>query len=775
MPQDDMMFFEAMQPQGMQDGMQSADAATMAEQARQRLAERLRSIVGRLETEALDRVNKRTTIEKVWLEDLRQYHGRYDDLTANKLKEADQSSVFVNLTRPKTDAMAARLTDLLFPTDDRNWGIGPTPVPNLSEEAQAATEQAEQLGKRAEDAALEAQAGDPETVMQAREASAMAEMAREQAHRLNLVIAEARRRCDLMQAEIHDQLKESHYQSVSRDMIESACRIGTGVIKGPVTGDAIRKGWKLKQSVREDGQPVTDYALDTSNGGQPAMRWTDTWSFFPDPDARTVEESDGFYERHLLNKKGLKRLAKLPGFSKDAIRKLLELKPKGSAPSYLIDLRNISGQNYEIANDRYHVWEFTGSLSAEDMRDLAMATGDEGTLNELEEMDPLDDLNAIVWFCDGEVLKFSIYPYDSGEPIYSVFNLVKDDASLWGIGIPRLMRDAQRSLNAAWRMMMDNAALATGPQLFIDRKQIEPADGSWKLTPRKVWFLNDGVPKDTRVMDQFSITMHQNELAAIIQLSKAFIDDETGLPQIAQGEQSGQITKTAQGMSILMNSANTVFRRIVKAFDDDVTTPTIRRFYDWNMQFSDKSEIKGDYEVDARGSSVLLVREMQAQNLFAIILQLGMHPIYGPMIKHPDLLRLLMQTFLIPSDQIVLSDKEIEAIQREAQAKAQAQAEAEAQAQQGEPQAPDEGGDVKRMEIEAKLQIAQLDNQTRMQIAQMGRETALIQAAQRMEMSVEQLAAKLQDGREERQRKERQLAVETAITERAGPTGGGLF
>jgi hypothetical protein len=29
--------------------------------------------------------------------------------------------------------LAARLKDLLFPTDEKNWGIGPTPVPTLAD------------------------------------------------------------------------------------------------------------------------------------------------------------------------------------------------------------------------------------------------------------------------------------------------------------------------------------------------------------------------------------------------------------------------------------------------------------------------------------------------------------------------------------------------------------------------------------------------------------------------------------------------------------------
>ena len=772
------------------DQMQTTDAApmnaqAMAARAQETIKTRLQAIVHRLQREADERVNKRSHIEKRWLDDLRQYHGQYDDKTLANLEDNEGSKVFVNLTRPKTDAMSARLEDLLFPTDDRNWGIRPTPVPHLTEDADQAVSEAEALETQAQAARAEAEGGNPQAAAQAEEMSARADAARTKAAKLQATVAEAKRRSDLMQKEIDDQLKESGYHAVSRDQIDMAAKIGTGVIKGPVTGDMIRKGWTQKPQVGEDGRPVIgpdgnpvpgEYELNQTAGNQPGMRNVDMFNWFPDMDARTVEESDGFFERHLLNSKGLRKLSRLPGFSKSAIRRLLELSPMGSAPSYLVSLRNITGQNSETVNDRYHVWEYTGCLTAEEIRDLALSFEDHDTLADVEDADPLDELNVIVWFCQGEVLKFAIYPYDSSEPIYSVFNLLKDDSSIFGFGIPWMMREAQRALNAAWRMMMDNAALGTGPQLFIDRKQIEPADGKWAMRPRKVWFFKDGVPKDQRVMDQFAIDMRQNELSGIIALASKFIDDETAIPQIAQGEQGAHITKTAQGMAILMNATNTVFRRIVKNFDDDVTVPTIRRFYDWNMQFNDKEAIKGDFDVDARGSSVLLVREMQSQNLLTLLLQLGGHPVYGPMLRHADGLRMLMRTFLIPADEIVLTDKEIEKIMAQA-AEAQQQEDAQGQGD-GDPM----DAEIKRAELEfkqqelqVKVELANMDRETKIRLAEIHRDTTMMQMAERLNMTMEQLQAKLQDSREEREARERKFATEVAVTERMGPSGGGYF
>lgn len=755
------------------------------ELAREAIRDKIKAIVGRMESEATKRVAKKSSIERRAIEDLEQYWGQYDRTTADALRKGNKSKLYINLTRPKTDAMSARLMDLLFPTDDKNWGIQPTPVPTLTEAAGKAATAARQIKEQARQAAEQAEQAqadpnDPNGAQMLQQAAALEAVAKEtqrKADDLAAVVEEAQGRADNMAAEIDDQLKESNYNAVMRDVIEDACKIGTGVCKGPIIGDRVRKGWKkapadAQSPMGQDGQAQQPggYQLQMSEGNQPAMRYVDFWSFFPDMDAKNIEESEGVFERHLLNKKRLRQLAKLPGFDNEAIKKLLNGNAITSAPTYLADLRNLSGSQETSVNDLYHVWEYSGPLSVDDMRDLALGLGDFGAMDDMQEADPLAELNAIVWFCQGEVLKFAVYPFDSGECMYSVFNLAKDESSIFGYGIPRIISDPQRSLNSGWRQMMDNAALSTGPQILVAKDLVEPEDGSYEMTPRKIWVTKAALPQDRKAFDTFDIPMHQNELANIIEMSKQFIDDMASMPAIAQGEQGSGVTKTAQGMALLMNSTNVVFRRIVKNFDDDVTTPNIRRFYDWNMQFSKKEEIKGDYEIDARGSSVLLVREMQAQNLMMIATNLSVNPVYGPMLKNRNVLRQLFKAQGITASEVVLTDDEIDAALATAAAQQQAMAQA-AQPQQPEP----DDGSAQEVEIE----IANMNNDTKLKLAQMQeriemmkRDTALITMAEKMNMNVDQIEAKLEAIRLDKDSKERIMAAEIAV-ERATPSGQG--
>lgn len=719
-----------------------------------RLKESVKGIVHELESEATRRIGLRQPLEERWIEDLEQYHGRYPAKTQKQLVQNQQSQVFLNMTRPKTDAMTARLSDLLFPTDDKNWSIGPTPVPDLTAVADAAKEAVRQAAE-----AEQAQMG-PDGQPAPQEATQRVNAAKEAARNLEAILAEGKKRAGLMAEEIDDQLKESLYHAAMRDVIEDGCKLGTGVCKGPVTGDKIRKGWK--QRPRTDGAPGVEYALQMSAGETPAIRHVDIWGFFPDMDATTIRDGNGVFERHIMNKKQLRALARLPGYDKDAIRRLVMDKPRESAPSYMASLRNLNAAAQNVAGDVYHVWEYSGPVEPETMRDLAMAMNDEATLRDIE-VDPLDETHAVVWFCQGELLKFSIYPLDSYECMYSVFTLARDEASMFGYGIPAIMRDPQAIMNGAARALMDNAGLAAGPQIVVNQSAVKPANGKWSIEPRKIWFTDQAMPTGQTFFNTIDIPMQQDALTNIIVLAKQMIDEMTAMPMIAQGEQGGA-TKTVQGMSLLMNSANVVFRRIVKNFDDDVTVPNIRRMYDWNMQFSTKEHIKGDFEVDARGSSVLLVREMQAQNLMFVAQQLGAHPVYGPMLKNRDVLRKLFQSMMIPTDEVILTDDEIDAVLAKAAA-------AEAEAARAEQAAGQDGS--KEASIEANVAIANMNNDTKLAVARLNHETQMMKLAETMNMKLDQVEAMLADKREDRNSRERIVAAEAAMAQRTGQHAGG--
>lgn len=688
-------------------------------------------------------------VDKRWIEDEDQYNGKDNIAKAasqmmtsveqgypvtTQMAKPHRSTVFIGMTRQKTNAAEARLADILLPTDDRNWGIQPTPDPQLmgmSKDNKAAMDQQGQP--------VMGEDGQPARVRDV----------------VKAVLEMANKKAMAMQTEIEDQLVECNYNGELRKMIHDAAVLGTGVVKGPIVTNRTRKAW----------QPITDSTGQTVHQVEivqeisPASFRVDPRNVWPDPGCgESVHNGKGIYEREQITAKQIRDLAKQPGFLKAQLRKVLEEGPKQSAT-----LRELTDEDQrDMTRLTYEMWTYWGEVDHDDLEASGVDVG---------EKDELRTVSACVVMINNTVVKAFMNPLEGGDIPYDFYVWEKVAGTVWGYGIPYLMRSQQKVLNAAWRQMMDNAGVSSGPQIVIKPGAIQPADKQWQLSARKIWYATDDIDDVRKAFSTFEFNSHQNELAGIIKMATELADAETGVPTIMQGEK-GAAPDTVGGMQMLMNSANVVLRRLVKQFDDMVTKPHIRRYYDYNMMYNEDEEIKGDFTIDARGSSALVVRDIQNQS-FLNLLAAGANPIYGMYLDTQKLFEKALQAQHIDPAEVFKPEEEIEQI-KEAQKQAAAQG-----------PAPDPAMAVAQVRAQAEMQKVQMQNQgdlqelqVRQQIAaqeadlhimqlEMTREIEMLKLSNSQNISLEKIKAQLADtAMKERSRKElfaaeRDLALKT--------------
>jgi hypothetical protein len=195
----------------------------------------------------------------------------------------------------------------------------------------------------------------------------------------------------------------------------------------------------------------------------------------------------------------------------------------------------------------------------------------------------------------------------------------------------------------------------------MNRQKVDPADGKWELSGMKAWFVK-GDASVGEVFAVHEIPAHQAEYANIIKMGMEFLDQETAVPSLAEGNQ-GTSTDVLGGMNLLLNASNIVQRRALKALDDQVTIPHIGRYVDWNMQYNPKQEIKGDFEVQARASGALLDQEVQNRGALQL-LSLMSNPQIGYGMKKWDGVRRIVKALRFDPKEFVKTDDEIEAIEK---------------------------------------------------------------------------------------------------------------
>ena len=688
-------------------------------------------------------------VDKRWIEDEDQYNAKDNIAKAasqmmtsveqgypvtTQMAKPHRSTVFIGMTRQKTNAAEARLADILLPTDDRNWGIQPTPDPQLmgmSKDNKMAMDQQGQpvMGEN----------GQPARVRDV----------------VKAVLEMANKKAKAMQTEIEDQLVECDYNSELRKVIHDSAVLGTGVIKGPIVTNRTRKAW----------QPITDSTGQTIHQVEivqeisPASFRVDPRNVWPDPGCgESVHNGKGIYEREQITAKQIRDLAKQPGFIKAQLRKVLEEGPKQSAT-----LRELTDEDQrDMTRLTYEMWTYWGEVDHDDLESAGVGVG---------EKDELRTISACVVMINNTVVKAFMNPLEGGDIPYDFYVWEKVAGTIWGYGIPYLMRSQQKVLNAAWRQMMDNAGVSSGPQIVIKPGAIQPADKQWQLSARKIWYATDDIDDVRKAFSTFEFNSHQNELAGIIKMATELADAETGVPTIMQGEK-GAAPDTVGGMQMLMNSANVVLRRLVKQFDDMVTKPHIRRYYDYNMMYNEDEEIKGDFTIDARGSSALVVRDIQNQS-FLNLLAAGMNPVYGMYLDTQKLFEKALQAQHIDPKEVFKPEDEIEQIkemQKQAAAQgpqpdpAMAVAQIRAQAEMQKVQAQNQGD---LQELQVRQAIAGQEADLRVMELELTREIEMLKMANTQNISLESIKAKLADtAMKERSRKElfaaeRELALKT--------------
>jgi len=741
--------------------IEAAEAEAKAEQERADKIEKLTVSVVKKRSDAVQG-RKNSGIEEEWQEDEDFYVG-IDDANRESLSKpishtggassirkvsTTRSTVFINITRPYVDSAAARVGDLLLPTDDRNFGIGPSPIPELMEAMGDPTPLQGPMGQQVmmqpnvNDVPAGAMGGMPTNVpgVGDKPQDQMGAMPMPNMGPRPMTVGDlaakqmsiARKKADAAQKRIDDWLVQCQHNAEMRKVIEDCARLGTGVIKGPFP-----KKYKYRRAVASGGM----MALEMMEEIAPASKRVDPWNLFPDPNCgESIHNGSYLFERDYMTARQLKELVGLPDYDEGKIAQVLEEGPKKKA-------EGVRGDRTLQDDERFEVWYYYGFIEKDDLDAMGC-----------ECEDVLEQIPAVLTLVNDCVIKATLSPIESGEFPFDVMPWQRRQLMPWGIGVARQLNTPQRMLNAATRNMMDNAGLSAGPQIVMKRGVVTPADGKWEITPRKQWWINEDADA-VQVQHAFmaiQIPAMQVELNNIIQFALAMAEQTTGLPMLLQG-QSGQVGpagETVGGMTILMNNASVVLRRMARTFDDYITEPHIRRYYDWLMVYGEDENEKGDFVIDARGSSALVERDLQNQ----AVMQLGqmvLNPAFG--ISPDRWMREALKAQRLDPEKFLLTPEEKQALQQQAAQQQQAPAPA-VQAAQIKAEA-----DLKKAEISANLtekRISvdrdrdtvyvqaqgnrdQIQAQAKMAELQLKRELALLEYANTNRLAIQDVKASL--------------------------------
>lgn len=604
--------------------------------------ERMKKIGGEMQSRFEEYARDRRIAETRWAQNLRQFLGQYDAHIEAVIPK-DRSRAYPKLTRIKCVSMVARLMNMLFPASERNWTVEASPVPNLT---------VDDLNS-----ILAELQKNPQVVLNDDIIN-------------NAVLEFARKRARYLEAEIADQLTELgggkmvSYVALCKKVVVSGVLFGVGVLKGPMSRTRNQTRWGLSED-------QTSVVAHNESIVIPQFEFVPIWDYYPDMSAKYWHQMDGQFQRIVMSRWQVRKLADDPQFFGGVIKDYLRDHREGNYKQrpFESDLKSMGVAINTPLTDRrkYEVLVWDGGLSGHDLK----ACGVEVPDAKLSDM-----VKATLWLLEDRVIRANLDPWGmlgEDEPIaaYHQFVFEEDDTSLLGNGLPYIMRDSQLGVAATTRMALDNAGVVCGPNVEVATELLATGQDTTGISAYKVWERDDDSPATLQYPAVRSIAFdsHLDELLKVCDLFRKFADEETFVNPATGGDMQrgpSEPFRTAAGASMLRGEAALPFKDVVRNYDV-FTESVIGSIIVFNKHFNGKQSIKGDFQPVARGSTSLIAKEVRGVGLDQLVQTLT--PAEQLYIDSKKLLRERLAARDIPQD-IMVDDAEA-ARREEAQAQQQ--------------------------------------------------------------------------------------------------------
>lgn len=517
---------------------------------------------------------------------LRRRKGVYSDEKIAQIKATGGTDIFMKITGAKCRAAKAWLSDLFNPAGDKPYSLEPTPVSDLPPDIE------QRLINEAFQGAM--QMGIPPQMLQ--------QLLEKHRDRLkDEVRQEAEERAERMSDHIEDVIAESNWRKEFNAFLDDLVTYPSAILKGPIYQYKNGISWVVDPQTQEH-KPVKQKQL-TRN-----FKRVSPYDFYPSGSASDVDEG-GTFERLRFFPAELSAMRGAKGYDDNAIDQVLKEYRHGGLREWLFnegERERLEGRQNFMSNhdDTIDGIEYNGTIQGKQLIEWG--------INPKSVPDQYDEYSVSIVLIGNYVIRAMVNPDPSGRVYYykSSWNPIPN--SFWGEALPEILADCQDACNGAARALLNNLAIASGPQVAVDTSTLPKGANVGRLVPWKVWRYNGQGSQSTRQpVSFFQANSNANELLTVYERFSKYADDISGLPAFAYGSDTGAgAAKTASGLSMLLNSASKPVKEVVRQVDINVIEPIITAlFHSLMLDPSIPKEAKGDAKVKARGSDTLIHKE----------------------------------------------------------------------------------------------------------------------------------------------------------------------
>jgi hypothetical protein len=543
---------------------------------------------------------------------LRAVRGEYSPAKLNAIKQMQGSEVFLRISANKVRSVAAALRDV-YASNDRPWGIEPTSEPETPFDAQTEATIQQVLQAEVKEAALSGAGSAITPQLLFDRQRALRDLLYQ--HTMEKTRTALRMREDAMDGILE---KGGFYQALW-DFLLDIPTFPFAVLKGPVVYYKNQLHW-------ENGKPAVK--------SEPTMTWERCSPFdvYFAPWAQRAQ--DGYIvHKQRATRASLQALIGLPSYDKDALMEVLDRTPESLKDwfSYIEQERSELEQRASDTNNivqsnavdkPFPMLEFHGPVSGKLLIEWGMDAS--------QVPDDSKDLDITAWLVDTTVIGVRLNPHPLGHKPFYVDSFERVPGSIYGLGVPKMIEDIQDAGNATLRSLVNNMAIASGPQVGVNEARLNGSDTSISMWPWKVWGFSDdptGTGKDVP-FQFFQPASNAGELLTVLKSFMEMADTFSSMPQYMQGNAQGMATvgRTSSGLSMLMDAANRTMKQSVTSIDKNVIEAVINDLNVYLAILRPDIVNDGDINIVAKGASELVQREQLRMRRLNFLQVTGSNP-----------------------------------------------------------------------------------------------------------------------------------------------------
>jgi len=520
--------------------------------------------------------------------------GQYTPEKLAEIRKTGASAEYARIVANKSRILESWLKDVFLSADERPWSVGATPSPTIPESDMARLR--EEISMELAQLIQRGQVIDPQAAQQ----MMTDRIDMERLRRKDL----ADRRAERMEATIADQLHEGNFEAAAAEFLSYLVTYPSAVFKGPVFRSKDRVNWE-----ETDGTyiPVVNREIIME------FEAVDPNNFYPAPGIQDPQQ--GYVIEHItLTNADLYDLLNMgedSGYDEAAIRSVLDIAgDKGLRWLHHLEQSDVGGSESNQSDVRSNA-ENTGYIDMLEYHGpVRGAKLVEWGMEDIE--DEQEYYEATVYLIDKYVIKAVLNDDPMGRRPYYKSSYEEIPGEFWGYSLYDVLSDVQGVGNAAIRSLVNNMAIASGPQVVVNTDRMPAGEDVTNMYPWKIWQVTDSQFSNTsqRAIDFYQPNTNSQELMSVLDKFYALADDFSLIPRYMSG--SDKISgpgRTATGLSMLLDAANKGLKSIVQGVDTNVMTPLLEQLFDYNMLYSDDDSIKGDSQVVARGVASLMQLE----------------------------------------------------------------------------------------------------------------------------------------------------------------------